>query len=1142
MEEGPTQDYILMPLWNDGSLFDYSPKDSDDENPNTDGSSTESKINNQERPNDEYSTKDINTVRPSINTVSSNINTASLTVNTVKPSDDYFGANNDMRSLNGVELDISNLSTTYPVLTTPNTRINKDHSLDNVIGDMQSGVQTRRMTVTTDEQGFISAIYEEKNHVWTLVDLSRGKRAIGTKWVFQNKKDEKGIVIRNKARFVAQGCTKKEGIEYDEVFASVARIEAIRIEEEVYVCQPPGFEDPDYSDKVYKVEKALYGLHQALRAWYETLAKYLLDNGFCRGKIDQTLFIKRQKEDILLVQVYVDDIIFRSTKKELCTEFEVLMYDKFQMSSMRKLTFFLGLQVKQKSDGIFISQDKYVNEILKKFTCEDVKPASTSMDKEKAFLKDSDGDDVDVHLYRSMIGSLMYLTSPRPDIMFVVYSDYAGASLDRKSTSGGYQFLGSRLISWQCKKQTVVATSTTEVEYVATTSCCGQVLWIQNKLLDYSVTTLDNGEIELNATVDGHIQSITEASIKIHLKLADANGISSLPTTKIFEQLALMGKTRTITGRIGIRIPQSNVPSSAANEAITKEMHDGLGRATTTASSLAAEQGNGNISKTQTKATPYGPSSLRTSLKGGLGCHFTIGDSPVQARFERLSNLPNEPPLRDTSQSGEGGIKLLKLMAICKKLLDKVTHLENELTTTKAVYNKALITLTQRVKKLEKKLKHKMRKEVISLEEEKASLDHEDSPKQGMMIKEINKDENVNLVQSNEKWEAQVIAELRMEFSTASPQTNDDETLAETLLNIKRSAAKNKEKAIMQESESLKKIKKKEMMQITRLAQENLAQAEQYDDVQAHIQADKDLAQRMLKEERESLSIKERLLAKFINKRKKMLAVKRAEEKRNKLPTQAQQRTYMSNYLKNIGGYTLKQLKQYSFKEIKILFENTMESIRRFIPIESESQAAESKAREGSSKASKSLKRSAKEGLGQEQKVEEDIAQQGDVIAKQAEKESSKKAGGRLKRKTSKAREENDKLQKNQDDPKNLHLWRDVGYYKIHRADESYKTYIFFSEMLNDFDREDLIVLYRLFNENLEKSSQSRVDRMETLDSYGVDSLMLGEVSIHMLVEKKYPLLQDTLSRMLQWKPHVNYNVTKMAYELLRFIMSQINQ
>ncbi|GJX01998.1 putative ribonuclease H-like domain-containing protein [Tanacetum coccineum] len=317
-------------------------------------------------------------------------------------------------------------------------------------------------------------------------NLPNGKRAIGTKWVFRIKKDERGIVIKNKARLVAQGYTQEEGIGYDEMDVKSAFLYG-KIKEEVYVCQPLGFEDPDFFDRVYKVEKALYGLHQAPRAWYETLSIYLLDNRFQRGKIDKTLFIRREKGDIPYVQVYVDDIIFGSTKKSLCTEFEKMMHKKFQMSSMGELTFFLGLQVKQKKDGIFISQDKYVAEILKKFGFADVKTASTPMETNKPLLKDEDGEEQvnpkvsHLHamkrIFRYLKGQpklgLWYPKGSPFNLVAYTDSDYAGASLDRKSTTGGCQFLGCRLISWQCKKQTVVANSTTEAEYLAASSCRG---------------------------------------------------------------------------------------------------------------------------------------------------------------------------------------------------------------------------------------------------------------------------------------------------------------------------------------------------------------------------------------------------------------------------------------------------------------------------------------------------------------------------------------------------------------------------------------------------------------------------------------------------------------------------------------------
>ncbi|GKA29553.1 putative ribonuclease H-like domain-containing protein, partial [Tanacetum coccineum] len=324
------------------------------------------------------------------------------------------------------------------------------------------------------------------------------------------------VVILPAGCFVSDGCILALDVKSAFLYGE--------IEEEVYVTQPKGFEDPYFPKHVYRVVKALYGLHQAPRAWYARLSAFLLQHNYRRGTIDKTLFIKKDSRDILLVQVYVDDIIFGSTNKAWCDEFEVLMKGEFEMSAMGEMNFFLGLQVKQLPDGIFISQDKYVKDMLTKFDMESVRTATTPYEAAKTKLKDETDPPVNVHLYRSMIGSLMYLTASRPDIMFAVSacsrhqvtpltshlnakgnqklglwypkdspfqleaysdSDYAGSHGDRKSTTGGCQFLGRRLISWQCKKQTIVATSSTEAEYVAAASCCAQVLWIQNQLLDY---------------------------------------------------------------------------------------------------------------------------------------------------------------------------------------------------------------------------------------------------------------------------------------------------------------------------------------------------------------------------------------------------------------------------------------------------------------------------------------------------------------------------------------------------------------------------------------------------------------------------------------------------------------------------------
>nr|GEV20840.1 putative ribonuclease H-like domain-containing protein [Tanacetum cinerariifolium] len=256
----------------------------------------------------------------------------------------------------GIEADFSNLETNISVSPIPTTRVHKDHLVTQIIG----------------------------------------KYAIRTMWILKNKRDARGIVVQNKARLVAQGHRQEEGIDYDEVFVPVAKIEAIcLIDEDVYVTQPKGFVDPQHLKKVYKVVKALYGLQQALRAWYATLSTFLLKHGYKGGTIDKTLFLNKNNRDIILIQVYVDDIIFGSIKKAW---FSACLRNQGTPS---------------------ISNLEAVKKIFK-------------------YLKGQ----------------------------------------PKKSTTGGCQFLGRRLILWQCKKQTIVATSSTEAEYVATDNCCGQSLYV----------------------------------------------------------------------------------------------------------------------------------------------------------------------------------------------------------------------------------------------------------------------------------------------------------------------------------------------------------------------------------------------------------------------------------------------------------------------------------------------------------------------------------------------------------------------------------------------------------------------------------------------------------------------------------------
>ncbi|GKA21312.1 putative ribonuclease H-like domain-containing protein [Tanacetum coccineum] len=489
---------------------------------------------------------------------------------------------------------------------------------------------------------------------------------------------------------------------------------------------------------------------------------------------------------------------------------------------MGELTFFLRLQVQQKKDGIIVSQDKYVADILKKFDFATVKTASTPMEPNKALIKDEEADSVDVHLYRSMIGSLMYLTTSRPDIIFSICtcaSDYAGASLERKSTTGGSQFLGNRLISWQCKNQTIVANSTTKAEYVAAANCCGQTVYKewedrmeravttassldaeqdngninrtqsmatlnesfpqgtdsgsgprfgkQKEKRDVfwqtaSTSTLEDGEVEITATIDSQLKTITEASLRRHLKLEDADGISSLPNTEIFEQLALMGyasDSDKLTFQKGHFSPQWRFLIHTILHCLSPKK-------------TAWEQFSSNIAT-------------------AIICLATN-------RTFNFSKMIFEGMVKNLDSSDEGSLTLNELTVLYTTLSKKMEDFQNDLKHTKLTYGAAYTKLILRVKKLE----HKM--EGTSWIQEDAEIQTRNSADTEVLLEEPT--ELVEDLDSGEKSEKEVstagVSTAEAELSTIIPEVS---TAAENLVYIRRSAEKRKDKGkvIMKEDESV---------------------------------------------------------------------------------------------------------------------------------------------------------------------------------------------------------------------------------------------------------------------------------------------------------------------------------------------------
>ncbi|GKA76800.1 putative ribonuclease H-like domain-containing protein [Tanacetum coccineum] len=593
-----------------------------------------------------------------------------------------------------------------------------------------SQIEPKKVIQALADPSWVEAMQEELlqfrlQKVWTLVDLPNGKRAIRTKWVFRNKKDERGIVVRNKQDWLHR----------------------IEESEEVYVCQPPGFEDPQFLNKVYKVEKALYGLHQALRAWYETLSTYFLENRFRRGIIDKTLFIKKDKGDILLVQVYVDDIIFGSTKKSLCTEFEV-------------------------------------------------KTASTLMDPKKALIKDAEAEDVDVHLYRSMIGSLMYLTASRPDIMFAVCACARFQVGFSKETTGSEGF------------QEITAT----------------------------VRIVDNGEQEITATVDGKEFTFTEASVRRHLQLADAD----------------------------------------ADEAVYEEWDDSVERATINAASLDAAQDSDRVLALETDLRQtkkvYGDAYTKLIMKGRM--------------IEEIDQ--------------DAGIALVT-----------PTHSQEDQPEDQL----GVLSATKVLAKEAKVHTYTRRRRAVTTAEESVSIAGASMP-----VSTVGMVQDPSPVVVKDKGKAKV--------------DKSEPKLTKTKL-LERQERLGLEAAMKLQEQ----FDEEERLRMAREHEEASSfHFEEWENIQARIEVDEEIAVRLQAKEREELTIKERsrLFVELMDKRKKYFAEKRAEEKRNKPLIQAQQRTYMSNYIKHMGSHTLQQLRIYSFHKLKELFETTMKNVNTFTPMKTD--------------------------------------------------------------------------------------------------------------------------------------------------------------------------------------------------------------
>nr|GEY01451.1 hypothetical protein [Tanacetum cinerariifolium] len=737
----------------------------------------------------------------------------------------------------GVEADFNNMESSTIVSLIPTHRVHLDHPKDQILGDPKSAVQTMGMEKKSSRgHAFVSYINKQRrtNHKdYENCLFACFLSQMEPKKVAQSLNDESWVEAMQEKllQFSLQKDTEEEGINYDEVFAPVARIEAIRIF--LAFASFMGF-------IVYQMD---------------------VKSAFLYGTIEE-----EDKDDIMLLQVYVDDIIFGSTKKSLCDEFEALMHKRFQMSSIGEFTFFLGLQVKHSEEGIFISQDKYVAEILKKFDLSSLKTASTPIETQKPLVKDEEATDVDVYLYRSMIGFLMYLTTSRPYIMFAVCacsrdspfdletysdSDYVRANLDRKSTTGV------------------------------------------------------NSVKQIHDIIDGKAMVISESSVRSDILFNDKDEVNT-----------------------------------SRNGEDKMEHPDDL--------------------------TDFVPP--------------TSHDSPLSGGY-----IPG---------SDVGRPNLLELMNICTQLSNRVLALEEAKTTQ----DKVITRLKLRVRMLEKKRKARTSQPIkrilfkgrVETSTDKSLEDKGSGEKGGSIADQVSTAKPETLIKLRSKKEKvkgvafrDVEEPPRLTRSTTTLQplpTIDPKDKGKGVLveeePEKQEKVKRKDQGLAQiksDADLAQRIYDEELVELDRAQKEKQKQkeatiaalTEEFDEIQARMDADHELAIRMTHEEQEKYTIKERvrLLAKYFERRKKQLAEKRAEAIRNKPPTRTQVRNKTITYLKHMGNYTYQQLKHKTFKELYKLYQKEQKWINDFVPMDSEKEDKKSVELESKGKKGKRIKRVADSAL-----------------------------------------------------------------------------------------------------------------------------------------------------------------------------------